>query len=264
MRILYLGDIVGKPGRAVVGKLLPRLRIDHDIDIVIAQSENITHGKGLSLNHFNELRRYGVDIFTGGNHSFERKDNCKLVSDDSKPVTAPGNLINNKMPLYKIVTVDGQKIFIASILGTIYPDRLNDIFLNAFVFADKISELIKNIKPDISVINYHGDLSSEKVSIGHYLDGIVDLVVGDHWHVPSADARILPNGTAHISDVGMVGTLNSSLGASLPEIYQKIKGNKAKMKIEESGPYQLNGVIFDSAESSRSINNIRIIVDNFI
>jgi calcineurin-like phosphoesterase len=109
VRILYLGDIVGKPGRAVVGKLLPRLRIDHDIDIVIAQSENITHGKGLSLNHFNELRRFGVDIFTGGNHSFERKDNCKLVSDDSKPVTAPGNLINNKMPLYKIVTVDSAE-----------------------------------------------------------------------------------------------------------------------------------------------------------
>ena len=264
MRILYLGDIVGKPGRLVVSKLLPKIRIDQDIDIVIAQSENVTHGKGMSLAHFNELRRYGVDIFTGGNHSFERKDNCKLVQDPSKPVTAPGNLIKNKAPIYKLVNIDGQKIFIASILGTIYPNSLNDLFSNSFIFADTIKQLILNIKPDYSVVNYHGDLSSEKVSIGHYLDGVVDLVVGDHWHVPSADARLLPNGTAHISDVGMVGTLNSSLGASLPEIYEKIKGNKMKMQIEESPPYQLNGVIFESSSQIKTISQVRILVDGFI
>lgn len=264
MRILYLGDIVGKPGRLVVSKLLPRLRIEKDLDCVIAQSENITHGKGLSLAHYNELRRFGVDIFTGGNHSFERKDNCKLISDQSKPVTAPGNLLNNKLPPYKLVNINGQKIFVASILGTVYPVQLNELFSNSFVFADKIKELVSNIKPDISIVNYHGDLSSEKVSIGHYLDGIIDLVVGDHWHVPSADARVLPNGAAHISDVGMVGTLNSSLGASFEQIFEKIKGNKVKMQIEEQPPYQLNGVLFDSEDSDKTIEQVRIIADDFI
>ncbi len=226
-----------------------RLRIEHDIDVVIAQSENVTHGKGMSLAHFNELRSHGIDIFTGGNHTFERADNMRLVADTSRPVTAPGNVNNRKFPAYKIYALGSENIFIASIMGTAYPEASNEHFNNQLKFADELVEIINQQKPTLSIINFHGDLSSQKVTIGHYLDGKVSAVIGDHWHVPTLDHRILPKGTAHVSDVGMCGSLDSSLGASFETVISRWSGKKVKLQIEENGPMQLNGLIMEFDDS---------------
>lgn len=211
----------------------------------------------MSLTHFNELRSYGVDIFTGGNHTFEREDTMKLVADDGRPVTCPGNIMNRKFPAYKIYSIGSETIFVASIMGTAYPEISNKPFYNQLQFADELVEYINQLKPTISIVNFHGDLSSEKVTIGHYLDGKVNAVIGDHWHVPTIDHRILPKGTAHVSDVGMCGSLDSSLGATYETVVSRWSGTKTKLQIEESGPMQINGLIMEF-KSQKCINVARL------
>jgi len=264
MKIMYLGDVMGKPGRELLASHLSNLRLKHDIDIVIAQSENVTHGKGLSLSHYNELRTHGVDGFSGGNHTFERLDTMRLVADRDKAVTAPLNKLGVTFPKYKLVNSTEGVILIASIMGTVYPDVKNADFTNQLESADYLIKEIKSIKPIASIINFHGDLSSEKVIMGHYLDGKVTAVIGDHWHIPTADYRILPGGTAHITDVGMCGTLDSSLGASFSQVVKRWKtGKKIRLQIEESGPKQINAVIVEvdnKNQLAKNISQLRIII----
>lgn len=264
MKIMYLGDIMGKPGRDLLADHLSDLRLKYDIDIVVAQSENVTHGKGLSLNHYNELRTHGVDVFSGGNHTFERLDTMRLVADRDKAVTAPLNKLGGNYPKYKLMHSSEGVIFIASIMGTVYPDSKNADFTNQLDSADYLIGEINNINPIASIINFHGDLSSEKVIMGHYLDGKVTAVIGDHWHIPTADYRILPGGTAHITDVGMCGTLDSSLGASFAQVVKRWKtGKKIRLHIEEYGPMQINAVIVEVNSKNhlaKSINQLRIII----
>ena len=264
MKIMYLGDVMGKPGRDLLANHLPRLRIKYDIDIVIAQSENVTHGKGLSMNHYNELRTHGVDGFTGGNHTFERTDTMRLVADRDKAVTAPLNKLGSTFPKYKLINSTEGSIFISSIMGTVYPDSKNSDFTNQLDSADYLVSEINNINPVASIINFHGDLSSEKVIMGHYLDGKVTAVIGDHWHVPTADCRLLPGNTAHITDVGMCGTLDSSLGAKYSQVIKRWKtGEKIRLQIEESGPKQINAVIVevdDKNQLAKGITQLRLII----
>ncbi len=264
MKIMYLGDVMGKPGRDLLAYHLPRLRIKYDIDIVIAQSENVTHGKGLSMNHYNELRTHGVDGFTGGNHTFERTDTMRLVADRDKAVTAPLNKLGSTFPKYKLINSSEGSIFIASIMGTVYPDSKNADFTNQLDSADYLISEINNINPVASIINFHGDLSSEKVIMGHYLDGKVTAVIGDHWHIPTADCRLLPGKTAHITDVGMCGTLDSSLGAKFSQVVKRWKtGEKIMLQIEESGPMQINAVIVEVDDKNRlakGITQLRLII----
>lgn len=264
MKIMYLGDVMGKPGRDLIAKHLTNIRLEHDIDLVIAQAENVTHGKGLSLTHYNELRTHGVDGFSGGNHTFERTDTMRLVSDRDKAVTAPLNKLGCNFPKYKIIYSDEGPVFFASIMGTVYPDIKNADFTNQLDSADYLINEIKNINPVASIINFHGDLSSEKVIMGHYLDGKVTAVIGDHWHIPTADYRILPGGTAHITDVGMCGTLDSSLGASFSQVVKRWKtGKKIRLQIEESGPMQINAVIVEVDNKNRlakGITQLRLVI----
>ncbi len=227
---------------------------------MIAQSENVSHGKGMSLAHFNELRSHGVDIFTGGNHTFERPDNMRLVADNSRPVTAPGNILKRNFQSYKIFKYEKKAIFVASIMGTAYPEKINEPFTNQLDFADELISYISQQKPDLSIINFHGDLSSQKLTIGHYLDGKVSAVIGDHWHIPSYDHRILPGGTAHVTDVGMCGSLNSSLGATFETVISRWRGKKTKLQIESEGPMQLNGLLMQfKGAVCQKVERIRIV-----
>jgi metallophosphoesterase (TIGR00282 family) len=243
MRILYLGDIMGQPGRAIVQHLLPDLRAKYDIDLVIAQAENVSHGKGLSPNHMHELQAAGVDFFSGGNHTVERPAVKPLLADPSAPVIAPLNQVGVEpgWGAKQILTPKG-KVLVVSLLGDVFPKPVEKT--NALHAIDTLlgGPLAKGVVA--IVVNFHGDLSSEKRIIGYYLDGRASLVVGDHWHVASADAMILPGGTAHMTDVGMCGTLHSSLGVSKEIIISRWRdGAKLKNDIATGAPYQLNGVL---------------------
>lgn len=246
MKILYLGDIMGEPGRRVVAKLLPKVKIQYEIDIVLAQSENVTHGKGLSTNHCRELQEAGIDGFTGGNHSFERSDNMRMASDVNEPVVAPANVKGLSYDSFKLIKASEGYVAFVSLMGYIAPKGYNtDTTESPLVAIDRILPKINENKPTAIFVNIHSEFSSEKVILGHYLDGKVTAVVGDHWHVPTADARVLPSGTAHISDVGMCGALNSSIGVDLDVAIERWKGGKIRNRLESGPPWQLCGVIVE-------------------
>lgn len=244
MNILYLGDIMGRPGRDIVAKLLPGLREEFAVDLVIAQAENVSHGKSMSTHHMRSLQRAGIDFFTGGNHTTERPSIHALLADPNEPVIAPINQPGTE-PSWgakTIVTLKGN-VLCVSLLGTIFPN-VEAPMTNPLRAIDDV--LRQTAKQDFvaRIVNFHGDWSSEKRVVGYYLDGRVTAVIGDHWHVPTADAMVLPNGTAHITDVGMCGTLHSSLGIALKNIIDRWKDQKAtKNLMDEDKPYQLNAVL---------------------
>lgn len=256
MKILYLGDIMASPGRRVVAKLLPSLKKEYSIDIVVAQAENVTHGKSMSPAHMEELRQIGIDFFTGGNHSVERNDTQLLLNDPNSPIISPYNMDGypNEWGIKSLKTSFGDLLFI-SLLGQTVPKSLE--MQNPLLAIDEALEhnSLKNYAA--IVVNFHGDYSSEKRVIGYYLDGRVTAVIGDHWHVPTADAMILPSGSAHISDVGMCGTLHSSLGVELEVIKNRWRNNvPTRNKIAETGPFQLNAVAITVDENTKLATKI--------
>lgn len=244
LRFLYLGDIMSYPGREVVKKLLPGLRQKHKADLVLAQAENISHIKGMTLSHMRELQNAGVDVFTGGNHTIERSVTVALVKDPTQPVLAPANQVNAE-PAWgnKIFQSKKGPVQVVSLLGTIFSKHIL-VKQNPLLAADDALKSVSAADCVARIVNFHGDLSSEKRVIGYYLDGRVSAVIGDHWHVPTADAMVLPKGTAHITDVGMCGTVHSSLGVTTQKIIDRWRdGAKNYNEISEDGPYQLNAVL---------------------
>jgi metallophosphoesterase (TIGR00282 family) len=244
MNILYLGDVMGETGMNVVERVLPSLRREHDITVVIAQAENVTEGKGLSVSDYQRLRKAGIDGFTGGNHTLARTDTSELLGNSEVPVAAPANMHEVPGPGYKYVGKGDKAILIVSLLGQIVGRDAEKPKDNPLHTIDNILESQKDTPHLATVVNFHGDFSSEKVVIGHYLDGRVTAIVGDHWHVPTADARVLPGGTAHITDVGMCGALDSSLGVTYESIIPRWRdGTQTRNALATLPPYQFNALL---------------------
>lgn len=256
MKLLYLGDIMGKPGRAVVATLLPEICREHKPDVIVAQSENVSHGSGMTITHMRELQAMGIDFFTGGNHSTEKEALLPLLNDTDEPVIRPANLPKHTLGLpYKYLHTDSGDILFISLLGAIYPKPVE--IQNPLIAIDTILEEEADTPKIATIVNFHGDLSSDKRVIGYYLDGRVTAVIGDHWHVPTADAMILPQGTAHITDVGMCGTLHSSLGVSLDLAFKRWRdGYVGHNKLEERRPFQLNAVVVEFDPASQLASRI--------
>ncbi len=262
MKLLYVGDIMGGPGREVVAGVLPGIREKYAPDVILAQAENVTHGKGMSIEHYHELKKLGIDGFMSGNHIFERPGLVPLLKDPNAPVTRPANYLEGTSgEQYKIMDVGGFKIGAVSLLGQIVGKDADLEMDNPLLVVDAILEEIKG-DCDIVIVNFHGDYSSEKVVIGQYLDGRVAAVIGDHWHVPTADARVLPGGTAHMSDVGMVGTLDSSLGVDTGTIIRRWRGDsQGRNVIAEEGPFQFCAALIDIDEKTARATAIEPIVE---
>ncbi len=262
MKILYVGDITGKLGRETAKSFLPDVIKDTAADFVIAQGENVSHGKGLQPSHADELEKAGIDFFTGGNHSLSRTDAL-----DRPNVIRPANLGDGVAGKgYAIADTPFGKILIASIQGQVVGVDSGKQIDNPLSTIDNILEEKKHENLVATVVNFHGDYSSEKVVIGQYLDGRVTAVIGDHWHVPTADAQVQPKGTAHISDVGMVGALDSSLGVKTEIITQRWQQPDVRVRneMEENGRRQFNAVIIDVDSKTglaKSIDLIRKIAN---
>ena len=224
MRLLYIGDIMGTLGVQAVSIVLRNLKSEESIDIVCAQAENVTNGKGISSEDLKKLKELGIDFFTGGNWTLYLTDIEYALNDPSEPIIRPANYPEGTAGLgYKYLkTKDGPILFI-SLLGQIVgrdADRETD---NPLQVVDTILAKEKDIKKIAVIVNFHGDYSSEKVVIGHYLDGRVTAAVGDHWHVPTADARVL-----------------------LDVIVNRWRGGlKIRNELEANGPLQFNAVLID-------------------
>lgn len=264
MNILYIGDVMAIPGRIAVQKVLAEVKVEYNVDFTIAQAENSNpNGKGPGKTEITSLQELGIDFFSGGNHSLTGPDSPALYADKSAPIVRPANLKNAEGDGYKIVSTNHGDILIASMLGQTVGKHLD--IDNPLVTVDLILEETKDLPLVARIINLHGDFSSEKRVFGYYLDGKFSGVVGDHWHVPTADAMVMPKGTAHITDVGMCGTLHSSLGVTTQVIIDRWKtGTASKNEIAIGGPLQFNAVVIDvdtSTGLSRSITQVQRIIE---
>lgn len=265
MRILYVGDVMGEVGLKVVERVLPGLRLEKQIDLVVAQAENVTEGKGISPEDFARLKKAGVDFCTGGNWTLHRDEIIASLSDPAQPIVRPANYPADTPGLgWKYVDTRAGKALVISLLGQIVGKDAEKPVDNPLQVIDGILDTQKTVERAATIVNFHGDYSSEKVVIGHYLDGRVSMVVGDHWHVPTADARVLPGGTAHQTDVGMCGTLNSSLGVEYDSIIPRWKtGNPTRNILATDAPYQFNALLVtvNGAGLADSADQIQLILN---
>lgn len=209
IRILALGDIVGRPGRQVVHGKLPGLVRQRGIDLVIANAENVAGGSGITQNLFHKIRSYGVDVITLGDHLYKKIDIVPTL-ESSERVVRPANLAQGAAGrTFTVVTTgSGVQVAVFSLLGRIFMNLPAD---DPFAAADRVmAQIPTSVK--VRVCDVHCEATSEKVALGHWLDGRASLVFGTHTHIPTADARVLSQGTGYITDVGMCGPYDSVLG----------------------------------------------------
>jgi metallophosphoesterase (TIGR00282 family) len=252
MNILYIGDVMAEPGLALVEKILPGLRNEYAVDLVIAQAENLSEGKGVMLLDFNRLKKAGVDFCSGGNHSFFREDIFPQLNDHGQPIIRPANYPTGTPGLgYKYAKTPKGDVLVVSLLGKIVGKDADLPLDNPLQVIDAILEKEKQTPHVATVVNFHGDYSSEKRIIGYYLDGRVSAVIGDHWHIQTADADVLPKGTAHITDVGMCGSLDSSLGVTFDSLIPRWRdGHQTRNILEYEGRMQFNALLFTVDEAT--------------
>lgn len=209
MRILFLGDVVGKPGRRAIREFLPKLVGRHEIDITIANCENSANGAGVTPDTADELFGYQIQVLTGGNHSWDKKEVYPYLESQAHRILRPANYPPPAPGKGSTVveTADGRKLGVLNLEGRVFMRALDDPFRCADVEIARLQKVTKCIFVDM-----HCETTSEKNAMGAYLDGRVSAMVGSHTHVQTADERILPGGTAYLTDAGMCGPLDSVIG----------------------------------------------------
>ncbi len=244
MKILYVGDVMGRAGRNTIAKMLPNVIAEFTPDFVIAQAENSDDsGKGPGPDELKQLVDAGVNFFSGGNHSLLGPGSEAVYENKTQPIVRPANLQNTIGDGFRVVETAHGPIAIVSLLGQTVGARQPELD-NPLETIDTILNTLSMQQVRVVIVNFHGDFSSEKRVIGYYLDGRASAVIGDHWHVPTADAMVLPGGTAHITDVGMCGALHSSLGVKTDVIIRRWQtGQVSRNEMEQSGPMQFNAVM---------------------
>ncbi|WP_163327914.1 TIGR00282 family metallophosphoesterase [Desulfurobacterium thermolithotrophum] len=250
MKIAFLGDVVGRPGRKAVHLWLEENR--KEIDLCIVNGENSAAGFGLTEKVAKNLFSYGVDVLTGGNHTFDKKEIFQFI--DNYPILRPANYPEGTPGKgYFLIEVKGKKILVISLMGRVFMECLDNPF---FVF-DKI---VEENEADIVIVDFHAEATSEKQAFGFYVDGRATAVLGTHTHIQTADLRILPQGTLYITDAGMCGTVDAVIGMGKEEgIYRFIKQLPVKLKVPEKPErIQVSGVIFEVDENGKVVNFERI------
>lgn len=256
IKILFIADIVGKPGRKTVKQILPDLKVEKGIDFVVANGENMTSGHGMTKGCMEELLEVGVDFFTSGNHIWKKPEFFPELEKKETPVIRPANYPDDSPGVgYKIVKIKFGKLLIINLLGR---EGINSNVESPFNVVDEILKKTKG-KHDLSLVDFHAEVTSEKVAMGQYLDGRVNVCVGTHIHVPTADTRILKKGTAYVSDVGMTGPIESVLGVKSDIIIKLFTtGLPQKFYHETEGPCVFNSVLVELEKSGKIISIERL------
>ena len=212
MKILFVGEIVAKPGREIVQKFLPEIIKEHKPDVVFANCENLSGGRGITEEKIEQMKMAGIDYFTSGEHIFHEKGTTDFI--ENVPVLRPANYPKGTPGSgYKIIDLGRKgKVLLINLMGITSFGGKNSFLDNPFVRIDEILEETKNENIDAKIVDFHAEATSEKYSMGFYLDGRVDAVLGTHTHVPTCDNMVLPKGTLYITDIGMCGAIDSSLG----------------------------------------------------
>ncbi len=211
MNILFIGDVFGRPGRDTIIKVLPEYKKKHKIDLVIANAENMHHGKGVSENQMKDLQAVGVNFFTSGNHIWKEKAIIERLDDPKLPLIRPANYPEGAPGRgCQIIEINPDTlVLVINLMGRVFmPSNLDC----PFKAADRILKEYENENLSAIFVDLHAETTSEKAALAHYLDGRVSAVIGTHTHVPTFDARVLPGGTAFQSDVGFTGPVDSVIG----------------------------------------------------
>lgn len=246
MKVLFIGDVVGRPGRMAVRSILPNLKNLYKIDLVIANGENSAGGFGINERTSCELFDAGVDVITTGNHVWDKKEAIPYIAKESRilrplnyPPEAPGqgSII--------ITTKTDHKIAVLCVSGRVFMSPMDCPFRTTF-------NALKAIKKETNLIfiDFHAEATSEKLAFGYYLDGMVTAIVGTHTHVQTADERILPKGTAYITDVGMTGPEDSVIGIDKDQIIQKFIDQMPRKYDVASTKAMLNALIVEADEKT--------------
>jgi len=241
MNILMIGDIVGRPGRVIVERSLVALREEHQIDVVIANCENAAGGAGITPSTADDLFRAGVDVLTSGNHVWKKREAYELLKLDPR-VIRPANYPDGAPGSGATVveSLSGQKVGVLNVMGRVFMEALDC----PFRAAERELARLSLITPVI-IVDMHAEATSEKVAMGWFLDGKVSCVFGTHTHIPTADERILPQGTAFITDVGMTGPYDSVIGRKVDQILERFLHQLPMRSEVADGNVQLRGLIVD-------------------
>jgi metallophosphoesterase (TIGR00282 family) len=213
MKILVIGDIVGRPGRQIVHELLHGLRRQYEIDLVIANGENAAGGFGLTVKTSRELLRNGIDVLTSGNHIWAQKEIIPHLDDEDMPILRPLNYPPG-VPGRGYLTVG--EVMVVNLMGRTFMDSYDC----PFRAMDALLANLEN-KPPVIIVDFHAEATSEKIAMGRYLDGRVSAVLGTHTHVGTIDTQILPGGTAYVTDIGMTGPSDSIIGDDPDGVMQR-------------------------------------------
>ncbi|KKP69641.1 hypothetical protein A2X44_03745 [candidate division CPR3 bacterium GWF2_35_18] len=258
MNVLFLGDVVGSPGRNAIKKALPEFKKKYKLDLVIVNVDNVTHGIGTTRDKVEELMHYGVDYFTNGDHVYRFKEFLKDLDDKNLPVLRPANY-PEVSPGRGFDVIDLGKlgqVLLINLMGQVF---LRDTLDSPFKKIDEILEQFKDVKFAAIIIDFHAEATSEKKALSYYLDGKVSLIVGTHTHIQTNDAMILKRGTGYITDLGMVGTKDSILGENINSILEHYKlKTPHRYTLEEEGKTALNGV-FAEIDSKGITKKIRLV-----
>jgi metallophosphoesterase (TIGR00282 family) len=255
MRLLFVGDIVGSPGRHAVESLLPELRERHEPDFVVVNGENSAGGLGITEKIAKALYRAGADAITLGNHAYRHPEVYPFLDRDDRIVRPANYNKGNPGRGHTIVEKDGMKLAVVNLSGTVFLDAAR----SPFAEVDAILAELRGAADHV-LVDFHAEATSEKVAMGWYLDGRVTACVGTHTHVPTADGRVLPGGTAYITDVGMTGPRGGVIGVQ-KELAVRRFVTQMPVKFETSveDPW-LNGVLIDSDDSGRATSIEQILV----
>ena len=239
MRIMLVGDVVGRAGRRAFRTITPQLRSEKSIDVVIVNGENSAGGKGFTRKALDELYAGGADVVTAGNHVWDKKDVFAFVDDEPflvRPANYPDGTPGKG---YCIFPFKAANIAVMNLSGRSFMPALDCPF-------QKADEILAEIggQADVVVLDFHAETTSEKLAMGHYLDGRADIVVGTHTHVQTADEQILPGGTAYITDLGMVGAHDSILGVRKEIVIQKFRtGMPVRFDMAEGAAEYAAGIV---------------------
>jgi len=249
MRILFIGDIVGRSGRAVLLERLPRLVRDWQLDFVAVNGENAAGGFGITEMIYQEFVDAGADVVTGGNHSWDQKEALVFIERAPKllrPINFPAGTPGRGVAL--IEAKNGARVLVVNAMGRIFMDPLDDPF--AAVERELAACPLKQ-SADAIIVDIHAEATSEKQAMGHFCDGRVSLVVGTHTHAPTADHQILPHGTAFVSDVGMTGDYNSVIGMDKEEPLMRFLRKISGARFEPAmGPATLCGLAVETDDAT--------------
>ena len=255
MNILFIGDLFGEESIDFLENNLERIKKENKINLCIANAENVTNGKGLSLRDYNRLKKLGFACFTMGNHTFSNKD-IKDYIDDSI-VIRPANLPCGYGDGYKIIKYNDKKICVINLMGRVFLTQSLDC---PFFTLDN---MLEDIDADYFIVDMHAEATSEKIALGLDFDGKVSAIVGTHTHVQTADARVLPHGTLYITDIGMTGPLNGVIGNTKDEIINRFRTGVYNRADVEKGDFQFNAVVLSLGEKNE-IKRLHEEVKDFI